>query len=106
MYAIVRTGGKEYKVSPGDIVRVERQAGRTPRKGDGVTLSEVLLVADGDSVRSGNPLLAGAAVKATIVAPVKTRKVLVFKKKRTKQYRRTRGHRQAMVELRIDAIEI
>jgi large subunit ribosomal protein L21 len=106
MYAIVRTGGKEYKVSPGDVVRVERQAGKTPRKGDGITLSEVLLVADGDTIRSGDPLLSGAAVKATILAPTKSRKVLVFKKKRTKQYRRTRGHRQAMLELRIDSIEI
>ena len=101
MYAIVRTGGKQLKVAPGDVVRIE-----TPRekvgKGETLTLTDVLLVGgvEGEDPKKGE----GIAVKATVVGPMRTKKVLVFKKKRRKQYRRTKGHRQTMLRVRIDEI--
>ncbi len=106
MYAVLSTGGKQLRVSPGDVVRVERLAGEPVAKGDAVTFQEVAFVADGADYRAGNPHVAGASVRATVVSGLKTRKVLVFKKKRKKQYRRTRGHRQQMIEVRIDSIEV
>lgn len=105
MYAIVSAGGKQLKVAPGDIVRIENPSEKEVAKGDLLALDQVIFVGDGESYRTGKPLVAGASVKATVMAPVKTRKVLVFKKKRRKQYRRTKGHRQQMVDVRIDAIE-
>ena len=105
MYAIVSTGGKQVKVSPGDVVRIEKVAGEQVSKGDVITFNEVAFLADGDKFRAGNPLVEGASVKCTVLSPLKTRKVLIFKKKRTKQYRRTKGHRQQVVEVRIDGIE-
>jgi large subunit ribosomal protein L21 len=104
MYAILRSGGKQMKVSAGDVVRVERPAGDTPSKGQELTLSDLVLVS-GDSVRTGKDELEKVSVKATVLSEVRTRKVLVFKKKRRKQYRRTKGHRQTMLEIRIDSIE-
>ena len=105
MYAVVSTGGKQLKVSPGDVVRIEKLAGEPVGKGDVITFQEVAFFSDGADYRAGNPLLSGVAVKATVLAGARTRKVLVFKKKRKKQYRRTRGHRQQVVEVRIDSIE-
>ncbi len=105
MYAIVTTGGKQVKVSPGDVVRIEKVAGDPVSKGDSITFTEVAFVADGDRFRAGSPHIAGVSVRATVLSPVKSRKVLIFKKKRTKQYRRTKGHRQQQVEVRIDGIE-
>ncbi len=105
MYAIVSTGGKQMKVSPGDVVRIEKLAGEPVAKGDAIVFQEVSFVGDGDTFRAGSPLVDGVSVRGTVVSPVKTRKVLIFKKKRTKQYRRTKGHRQNMVEVRIDGIE-
>lgn len=105
MYAIVSTGGKQVKVSPGDVVRIEKVANEQVSKGDVITFNEVAFVADGDSFRSGGPHLSGVSVRATVLASLKSRKVLIFKKKRTKQYRRTKGHRQQLVEVRIDGIE-
>jgi len=105
MYAIVSTGGKQVKVSPGDVVRIEKVGGEQVAKGDVITFTEVAFVADGDSFRSGAPLVSGVSVRATVLSPLKSRKVLIFKKKRTKQYRRTKGHRQQLVEVRIDGIE-
>ena len=104
MYAILRSGGKQMKVSAGDVVRVERPAGEVPPKGEELTLSDLVLVS-GDSVRTGKDDLGKVSVKATVISEVRTRKVLVFKKKRRKQYRRTKGHRQTMLEVRIDSIE-
>jgi len=104
MYAILRSGGKQMKVSAGDVVRVERPAGDTPSKGQELTLSDLVLVS-GDPVRTGKDELGKVSVKATVLSEVRTRKVLVFKKKRRKQYRRTKGHRQTMLEIRIDSIE-
>ena len=105
MYAIVSTGGKQVKVSPGDVVRIEKVASEQVSKGDVITFTEVAFVADGDRFRSGVPHLDGVSVRATVLSSLKSRKVLIFKKKRTKQYRRTKGHRQQLVEVRIDGIE-
>jgi len=105
MYAILRSGGKQLKVSPGDVVRIERSAGKSPAKGDRLEIGDVLLVSGDDGVRAGSAVLPGVKVMATVLSPVKTRKVLVFKKKKRKQYRRTKGHRQNLIEIRIDGIE-
>jgi large subunit ribosomal protein L21 len=105
MYAILRSGGKQVKVAPGDIVRIERSAGQKAAKGQTLELSDVLLVSGENGVRAGAKGVSGVSVKATILNEVRTRKVLVFKKKRTKQYRRTKGHRQTVLEVRIDGIE-
>ncbi|HEY7574713.1 MAG TPA: 50S ribosomal protein L21 [Thermoanaerobaculia bacterium] len=105
MYAIVRSGGKQVKVAPGDVVRLERTAGARVAKGDRVELSEVILVSGDGGTRTGQKAVSGVKVVATVLGPVRSRKVLIFKKKRTKQYRRTKGHRQNLVEVRIDGIE-
>ncbi len=102
MYAVVRTGGKQLRVSPGDVVRVERLAGDP---GDKIDLEEVLLIG-GDKVVVGTPRVEGAKVVATIQGEAKGPKLKVFKKKRRKRYRLTRGHRQHYTELRIDSIEV
>ena len=101
MYAIVRTGGKQMKVAPGDVVRIETPSEKIGR-GETLTLTDVLLVGveEGQDPKKGD----GISVKATVVGPIRTRKVLVFKKKKRKQYRRTRGHRQTMLRVRIDEI--
>lgn len=99
MYAILRAGGKQVKVSPGDVVRIEKPSGGA-EKGQKLTLSEIVF-AGGDK-----PGEKAATVTATVLGEVRTRKVIVFKKKRTKQYRRTKGHRQNLVEIRIDSIEV
>ena len=96
MYAIVRTGGKQYQVATGDTLRVEKLKGEV---GDTVELSDVLLVADGDNVRIGKPVVEGAKVIAKIVEQGKAKKVLVFKKKRRKDYQVLRGHRQLFTAL-------
>ena len=103
MYAIIRTGGKQYRVKPGDVVRVERLDGVI---GSSLTLGDVLLVAGEDgSPRVGNPLLDGVSVKATVVEQDRDAKVRVFKYKKRKHYRRTRGHRQSFTAVRIDAVQ-
>jgi large subunit ribosomal protein L21 len=102
MYAVVRAGGKQVRVAPGQRVRVEKIDGSV---GDAVRLDAVLLVSGGEQVRVGAPTVAGAAVACTITQQGRGPKVLLFKKKRRKNYRRKQGHRQAFTELRIDAIE-
>jgi large subunit ribosomal protein L21 len=104
MYAILRAGGKQIKVAPGDVVRIERSSEQKAAKGDRLELSDVVLVS-GDSGSRAGAKAAGVKVTATVLGEGKSRKVLVFKKKRTKQYRRTKGHRQGFVEIRIDGIE-
>jgi len=101
MYAIVRTGGKQYQVAQGDQLRVETLAGAV---GETVELEDVLLVADGEDVKIGQPQVDGAKVSATIVEQGKAKKVLVFKKKRRKGYKVKNGHRQQYTALRIDGI--
>lgn len=98
MFAIVMTGGKQYKVAPGDVLRVEKLAGEA---GERVELSDVLVVGRDDSVTVGRPLVAGASVAAQIVEQAKARKIKVFKYKRRKKYRRMQGHRQQQTVLKV-----
>ncbi|MCD6319931.1 MAG: 50S ribosomal protein L21 [Candidatus Desulfofervidaceae bacterium] len=101
MYAIVETGGKQYRVQPGDIIRVERLPGET---GEEVLFDKVLLVADGQEVKVGQPVVEGAKVKGVIVKQDRGRKVIVFKFKRRKRYHRKRGHRQYFTAVKIEEI--
>ena len=100
-YAVIRTGGKQYRVAPGDVVRVERLAGEV---GAPVEFSEVLLAAGDGAVRVGTPLVDGVRVRGQILAQGRARKILVFKKKRRKNYRRRRGHRQSITTVRVTEI--
>ena len=102
MYAIVRTGGKQYRVEQGQTIYVEHLSVPV---GEKVTLSEVLLLGTDGGIRVGTPLLPAVSVSGTIVDQGRDRKIRVFKYKKRKHYRRTRGHRQAYTALRIDAIE-
>jgi len=104
-YAIIDIGGSQQRVSPGDLIRVNRLGGENAAPGQSLEIERVLMVKTDDSTKVGSPLVTGATVKATIVAETKGKKVLIFKKKRTKQYRRTNGHRQQYTTLRIDAIQ-
>jgi large subunit ribosomal protein L21 len=98
MYAVVETGGKQYRVSPGEAFEVERLGGEV---GDKVTLDQVLLVSEGDQVKVGKPYLEGLSVVAEIVRHGRGPKIVVFKKKRRKNYRRKQGHRQDFTELKV-----
>jgi large subunit ribosomal protein L21 len=101
-YAVIKTGGKQYRVSAGDKLRVEKLPGGV---GDKVTFDEVLLVG-GDAVKVGRPLLAGAAVEAKITAQDRSKKLVIFKFRRRKNYRRKKGHRQAFTALEITGIKV
>jgi large subunit ribosomal protein L21 len=101
MYAVIRTGGKQYRVSAGDQLRVEKLGDPV---GAQIELAEVLMLAQGDAVSVGKPVIAGAAVRATVLAHGRGDKVTIFKMRRRKNYRRHQGHRQDYTELRIDAI--
>jgi large subunit ribosomal protein L21 len=101
-YAVIRTGGKQYRVAPGDVIRVEKLVGES---GAEVEFTEVLMTADGEAVRVGTPLVSGARVTAQVVQQGKAKKVLVFKKKRRKNYRRHRGHRQLFTAVRVTGID-
>jgi large subunit ribosomal protein L21 len=105
MYAVVRTGGKQLRVEPGDVVDVERLAGQP---GDRIELSEILLVggAEGEQARVGRPLLEGVRVVATIEGASAGPKLRIFKYKRRKRYRLRKGHRQHYTRIRIEAIEV
>ena len=101
MFAIVKTGGKQYRVAPGDILRVERLPGE---RGDEILLDEVLLVADGDNIQVGQPLVEGARVVGEILRQGQAKKIIVFKKKRRKKYRRKQGHRQLYTAFQVREI--
>ncbi len=101
MYAVIKTGGKQYRVSQGDTLRVEKLIGNV---GDLVTLNEVLLVG-GDSMKIGQPMVAGAEVEAKITAQGRGEKIIVFKFRRRKNYRRKTGHRQPVTTLHITSIK-
>lgn len=101
MYAIIRAGGKQYRVEKGDVVRLERLDHEV---GKSVTIDDVLLVGGDGDVRVGTPTVAGASVAATVVEQSRGAKIRVFKYKKRKHYRRTRGHRQHVTALRIDAV--
>lgn len=102
MYAIVRAGGKQYRVEAGDTIYVERL---TAPVGDTITLNEVLLVG-GDEPRVGRPTVENASVLAQVVEQGRDHKIRVFKYKKRKHYRRTRGHRQSYTALKVEAIQI
>jgi len=101
VYAIIQTGGKQYRVSPGDVLRVEYLPGE---RGDEVMLDRVLLVTDGQDLKIGQPLVANASVRTQILRQGKAKKIVVFKKKRRKNYRRKQGHRQLFTALQIQEI--
>ena len=101
MYAVIRSGGKQYRVAPGQTVRLEELSGEVGAK---VQLVDVLLVENDGNVQVGSPLVANAKVEATVLEQDRAKKILIFKKKRKKQYRRTAGHRQNFTAVRIDNI--
>src|SRR5215470_2631806 len=101
MYAVIRTCCKQYRVAPGEKLRVEQLPAEV---GSEIVLDQVLMVGDGESVRLGAPILAGATVKATVVAHGRGEKLTIFKMKRRKNYRRHQGHRQGFTELKIEGI--
>ena len=100
-YAVIRTGGKQYRVAEGDLVKVEKLTGEV---GETVVLPDVLFVG-GEDVKIGAPLVANAKVTGEIVGQIRAKKVIVFKKKRRKSYSRQRGHRQYQTTLKITGIE-
>jgi len=102
MFAVIRTGGKQYRVAPGDVIRVERLEAEAGAK---IALDQVLMVGEGADAKVGAPLVAGASVAAEVVAQDRSPKVIVFKKKRRKNYRRKAGHRQDITILRITGID-
>jgi len=99
-FAVIRTGGKQYRVEPGTLIRVEKIEGDV---GAAIEFNEVLL-AGGDAIRIGTPLVEGAVVRGQIVAHARDKKVLIFKKKRRKNYRRRRGHRQSLTTVKVTEI--
>ncbi len=101
MYAVIKTGGKQYRVTPGERLRVETLPAEV---GTEVTLDHVLMVADGDKVTTGSPTVSGASVKATVVAHGRGEKIRIFKMRRRKHYRKTQGHRQNYTEIQISGI--
>jgi large subunit ribosomal protein L21 len=103
MYAVVKTGGKQYRVAAGEKLRIEQIAGDV---GSEVVLDQVLMFADGDAVTLGTPLVSGAVVKATVVAHGRADKVRIFKLRRRKHYQKRQGHRQNYTEIKIEAISL
>ena len=101
MYAVIKTGGKQYKVAPGEKLKVEQIPADV---GASVILDQVLMVGEGESVRIGQPTVAGATVQATVVAHGRGEKVKIFKMRRRKHYQKHQGHRQNYTELQIESI--
>lgn len=101
MYAVIKTGGKQYRVAAGDKLKVERIGAEVGAK---ITLDQVLAVGEGDSLKIGAPLLAGASVAATVIEQGLGDKVRVFKLRRRKHYKKSQGHRQAYTEIQINSI--
>ena len=101
MYAVVNSGGKQYKVQQGEVLRVEKLSGDV---GSSVTFDRVLMFSDGENVSIGQPLLDGVSVEGHIVEQGKAKKIIVFKYKRRKRFRRKKGHRQEFTAIQIDSI--
>jgi len=101
MFAVIKTGGKQYKVAAGDVISVERLTGDP---GSHIDLEQVLAIGDGAQLTVGKPFVAGAAVAATVIEQTRGDKIIVFKKKRRQNYRRRRGHRQELTVLKITDI--
>lgn len=101
MYAVVQTGGKQYRVAPGEVFIVERLPGQD---GDTIQLDSILMVGEGETAHVGSPFLEGARLTAEIIAQSRAEKIIVFKKKRRQNYRRKNGHRQLQTVLRVTEI--
>ena len=101
MYAVIKTGGKQYRVKEGDLLEIEKLGAE---KGQKINFDQVLLIEDESRVLVGTPVVENAVVRAEVVENYKGDKVLIFKKKRRKQYRRTKGHRQELTKVRIEKI--
>ncbi|HKQ79722.1 MAG TPA: 50S ribosomal protein L21 [Blastocatellia bacterium] len=101
-YAIIRTGGKQFRVSPGDVIRIPTLADKN--EGDAIEFDEVLVAGSDDGVRIGAPTLPGARVTATVLKNGRGPKIIVFKFKRRKHYKRTKGHRQGFTAVKIDSV--
>ena len=101
MYAVIKTGGKQYKVEAGATLKVEKLVGDVGSK---VVIDKVLMIADGENTTIGAPLIAGATVNATVVSHGRADKVMIFKFRRRKHYRKTQGHRQSFTEIQIGEI--
>jgi large subunit ribosomal protein L21 len=101
-YAIIRSGGKQYRVSPGEVIVVEKLDADSGTK---VTFSDVLFLADGNAVTTGDPVIAGANVRGEVIGQFKDKKVVAFKYKRRKGYHRTVGHRRQLTRVKIESIE-
>jgi large subunit ribosomal protein L21 len=101
MYAVIKTGGKQYRVAPGEKIRIEQIEADV---GATIVLDQVLMVANGEAVKVGNPVVDGAKVSATVVAQGRGPKIRIFKLRRRKHYQKTQGHRQNYTEIRVDAI--
>ncbi len=101
MYAVIKTGGKQYKVSVGDKLKIELIPADI---GSQITLSEVLMLVDGENVVIGNPVVDGASVSASVLQEGRHKKVRIFKMRRRKHYQKHQGHRQYYTEIKIDAI--
>src|SRR5258706_7159359 len=101
MYAVIKTGGKQYKVAPGEKLKVEQIPADV---GAQIVLDQVLLVGDGSNVRLGQPIVAGATVNATVLGHGRGDKIKIFKMRRRKHYQKHQGHRQSFTELQIDGI--
>lgn len=102
MYAIIQTGGKQYKVSEGDIIEVEKL---DVNAGNVVEFSDVMFLSDGQAVRLGQPIIEGARVTAEVLEQYKGEKQIIFKKRRRHNYRRKKGHRQLLTSLKVKSIE-
>jgi large subunit ribosomal protein L21 len=101
MYAVVVTGGKQYRVEPGEWLRVEKLEGE---EGSAITLDRVLMIANGEAIQVGSPVLAGATVTAEIIGQGRGKKVDIIKFRRRKHHRKHQGHRQAFTEIKITSI--
>lgn len=102
MYAVIASGGKQYKVQEGEILKVEKLDGQV---GSEVAFDQVLLLSDGEAVKIGQPTLADVAIRGHIIEQGREKKILVFKYKRRKRYRRKQGHRQSYTAVKIDRID-
>src|SRR3989338_5879300 len=103
MYAVIKTGGKQYRITEGDTLRVEKLLGE---KGTSIELNDVLAIGEGENMRVGTPVVEGAKVIAEIIGQGKAKKVLIFKKKRRKGYAKKQGHRQSFTSLKIQEIKV
>ena len=101
MFAVIKTGGKQYSVESGKTLKVEKINGK---KGDSYSFKDILIIENSGEHTLGNPLIKGASVEATIIAQIRDKKITVFKKKRRQNYRRTKGHRQYLTVVKIDKI--